>query len=261
MGTSFSLHVFQTSDTTTKFWQLQAIIIAQLCLICSLSIVVAIIHPDHDGRSVKSFQSTLKSSGWIIASTNVFYPDLGDTVAGSCRVITAVHSSSASTVDPLLLKRLPPVSPRPLGEFLWEPFSRPKHAISLTRNNADFGKQENPLTASSPASPQDNTTGIIIKYFLHCPNSDISILAGSEVISANGLCPAFNACPNSKIFQHHFGIEFCHEGCSYIRAILPFEFARCFGFIDQLTYHLSQTPCKFCLESAMPTRTSAWLFK
>jgi hypothetical protein len=39
---------------------------------------------------------------------------------------------------------------------------------------------------------QDKSTGIIIKYFLHCPNSDISILVGLGVISANGLCPAFN---------------------------------------------------------------------
>jgi hypothetical protein len=164
-------------------------------------------------------------------------------------------------VNPLLLKQPPPVSPRPLGKFLWEPFNRPKHAISLTHNNADFGKQENPLMASSPASTQDNSTGIIIKYFLHRPNSDISILVGLEIISADGLCPAFNASPNLNIFQHHFGIEFCHEGHSYIRAISPFEFARCFGFIDQLTYCLSQAPCKFCLDSAMPTRTSAWLFK
>jgi hypothetical protein len=102
------------------------------------------------------------NSGWIIASTNVFYPDLGNTVTGSCHVITAVHSSSASTVDPLLLKRPPLVPPHPLGEFLWEPFNRPEHAISLTRDDADFGKQENPLTASSPASTQDNSTGIII---------------------------------------------------------------------------------------------------
>jgi hypothetical protein len=252
---------FQTSDTTTKFWQIQAIILAQLCLIRSLSFIVAVIHPDHDGRSVKSFQSTMKSSGWIIVSIDVFYPDLGNTVAGSCRVITAVHSSSASTVDPLLLKRPSPVSPRPLGEFLWEAFNWPEQAISLTRNDADFGKQGNPLTASSPALTQDNSTSIIIKYFLHHPNSDISILVGSEVISADGLCPAFNACPNSNIFQHHFGIEFYHEGCSYIRAILPFEFAPCFGFIDQLMYRLSQAPCKFCLDSAMPAHTSAWLFK
>jgi hypothetical protein len=108
---------------------------------------------------------------------------------------------------------------------------------------------------------QDNSTGIIIKYFLHHPNSVISILVGSEVISANGLISAFNACPNSNIFRQHFGIEFCHVGCSYIRAISPFEFALCFGFIDQLTHCLSQAPCKFCLDSAMPVHTSAWLFK
>ncbi len=177
---------FQTSDTTTKIWQLQITIIAQLCIICSLSIVVAIVNPDHDGCSVKSFQSTLKSSGRIIASTNVFYPELGDTVAGSCHVITAVHSSSASTVDPLLFKRPPTVPPRPLGEFLWEPFNQPEHAISLTCDDADFGKQENQLTASSPASMQDNSTKIIIKYFLHCPNSDSSILVGSEVYQPMG---------------------------------------------------------------------------
>ncbi len=117
---------FQTSDTTAKFWQLQATIISQLCLIRSFSIIVAIVHPDQDGRSVKSFQSTLKSSGWIITSTNVFYLDLGNTVAGSCFVITAVHSSSTSMVDPLLLKRPPPMLPRSLGEFLWEPFNWPE---------------------------------------------------------------------------------------------------------------------------------------
>jgi hypothetical protein len=143
-------------------------------------------------------------------------------------------------------------APRSLGDFLWEPFNWPEHAISLTRDDADFGKQENPLTASSPASMQDNSTGIIFKYFLHCPNSDISILIRLEVVSADGLCPAFNACPNSNIFQHHFGIEFCHEGCFYIRAILPFEFSRCFGFIDQLTYRLSQALCKFCLTLPCP---------
>ncbi len=54
-----------------------------------------------------------------------------------------------------------------------------------------------------------------------------------------------------------FRIEFNHEGCSYIRAILPFKFAHCFGFIDQLKYRLSQEPCKFYLDSAMPACTSA----
>ena len=47
---------FQTSEVTTSFWKLQLSIIAQLRLIRSLSIVVAIIVPDHDGRSISVFQ-------------------------------------------------------------------------------------------------------------------------------------------------------------------------------------------------------------
>jgi hypothetical protein len=129
---------------TTSFWKLQATIIAQLHLIQSLSIVVAITHPDHDGCSVKTFLPHLKSSQWILASTDVHYWDLGNTIAGLCCINTAVHSSCASTVDPLLLKWPPPMPPRPLGEFLLEPFNWPEHAISLTRNNANFVKQDNP---------------------------------------------------------------------------------------------------------------------
>jgi hypothetical protein len=120
---------------------------------------------------------------------------------------------------------------------------------------------DNPLKASSPKLTQDNTTGILIRYFLHCPDTNDSVIIGLEVISANGLWSAFKACPNLIIFQTYFGIEFHHEGCSYIRAISPYEFACCSGFIDQLTYCLSQPPCKFCLDSAMPTCTSAWLFE
>ena len=102
------------------------------------------IHPDNDGRSVKTFSSNLKSNGWVLSSTDVFYPDLGDTIAGSCRLIIAIHSSSTSTVNPLLLKRPPSVPTRPLGEF------RPEHAISLARDNADFNKQNSRLKVSNP---------------------------------------------------------------------------------------------------------------
>jgi hypothetical protein len=99
-------------------------------------------HPDHNGRSVKTFSSNLKSNGWVLSSTDVFYPDLGDTIAGSCCLIIAIHSSCTSTVNPLLLKWLPSVPTHLLGEFIWEPFNWPEHAISLARDNADFDKQD-----------------------------------------------------------------------------------------------------------------------
>ncbi len=96
---------------------------------------------------------------------------------------------------------------------------------------------------------------------IHRAGSNNSILFGLDVISVDGLCPAFNACPNLNIFQAYFGVEFHYNGHSYFCAISPFEFLCSFGFIGQLTYCLSQPPYKFSVDAVMPTHTSAWLFK
>jgi hypothetical protein len=133
--------------------------------------------------------------------------------------------------------------------------------ISLARDDADFNKQDSRLKVSTPKLGKNTTSGPIIKYYIHRPDSDDTLSVGSEVLSIDGLCPAFNACPNSNIFQTYFGIEFIHEGHTYIRAISSFEFVCCFNFIDQLTYRLSQPPYKFCVDSAMPACTSEWLLE
>jgi hypothetical protein len=87
------------------------------------------------------------------------------------------------------------------------------------------------------------------------------MLIGLDVIFVDGLCPAFNACPNSNIFQVCFGVKFNYDSHSFICAISPFKFVRCFGFIGQLTYRLSQPPYKFSVDTVMPAHTSAWLFE
>jgi hypothetical protein len=194
---------FQTSKTTTTFWQIQATIISQLRLIWLLLVIIARIHPDHNGRSVKTFSSRLKSNGWVLYSTDVFYPDLGNTntIAGLCHLIIATYSSCTSTVNPLLLKWPPSVPIHPLGEFIWEPFNQPEHAISLARNDADLDKQDSRLKLSTLKLTQNSDRSVIIKYSIHRPDSDDTVLVGSEVISVDGLCPAINACPNWDIFQ------------------------------------------------------------
>jgi hypothetical protein len=87
------------------------------------------------------------------------------------------------------------------------------------------------------------------------------VIVGSEVVSLDRLCPAVNACPNPNIFQHHFRIKVHDKGHSYIRAISLYEFAHCFGFINQMTYHLSHPTYKFVIDAAMPARTLAWLLE
>ena len=122
---------FKDSDTTSTFWQLQAAIIAQLRSIRNLQLFVRIVIPDHDGKCVKSFTGTLKRAGWVLSSSNVSFPDIGDSVAGECRFIIGVHTSSTSVVEPLMLTMPPATSCKRVSDFLWEPFNKPDHAVSL----------------------------------------------------------------------------------------------------------------------------------
>jgi hypothetical protein len=125
----------------------------------------------------------------------------------------------------------------------------------------DFMRQDVKFTATLPPSTFIHSPGITLKYFLHGCHLDESMLAGAAVILSDGLCPPFDASPNTNLFQHLFGIEFNYDNHSRVRGILPFEFARPFGFVDDLTYRLSQPANKFSLDAAVPARTSAWLFE
>jgi hypothetical protein len=155
----------------------------------------------------------------------------------------------------------PPFIPRPLGLSLWEPFNRTEHSVSLAMGNVDFMHQGVKFTATLPPLTFIHLPGVLLKYFLHGCHLDESMLAGAAVVPSDGLCPPFDAGPNKNLFQHLFGIEFNYKNHSRVRGILPFEFACWFGFIDDLTYRLSQPANKFSLDAAVPARTSAWLFE
>ncbi len=216
---------FTNSNATSTFWQLQSTIVAQLHSLRDLQVVVAIIHPDHNGQSIKSFVTSLKPKDWKISQTDVSFPEQGDTIAGTCQVIIGVHSSSASTIKPLLLKEPPPTPPCPIGLSIWEPFNRPEHLVSLAKDDDDFIRQDVRFTATSPKIPSESATGVHIKYFLHHFGADEACLSGSSIVSTTGLCPPFDACSNTNIFQHLSGIEFAYKNHTHVRVISPFEFA------------------------------------
>jgi hypothetical protein len=62
------------------------------------------------------------------------------------------------------------------------------------------------------------------------------------------------------MFQHLVGIEFHFNNHTRVRGLSPFKFAWCFGFVDNLTYRPSHPACKFALDAAIPSHTSAWIF-
>ena len=80
------------------------------------------------------------------------------------------------------------------------------------------------------------------------------------MLSPDSLCPPFDSSSCANLFRNHFGVEFHDDGHTFIRAISPFEFTSCFGFMDALRYTLSQPGNWFALDAGVPSLTSGWVF-
>jgi hypothetical protein len=223
---------------------------------------VAIVIQDHDGRCIKMFIKGLEAAHWIVKSREVSYPEIGDSVADSCLVITAVHSSCSSTVKPVILKTPPSTNPSPIGLFIWEPFNRPEHSLCYGKDDKKFNKDDaSMMTVSTPKLAESTKSPCpMIKYHLHRQDANGSIFAGSSILLADSLCPPFEACPNQNMFQQFFGIEFHFEGHTYVRAISAYEFTCCFRLMEKLQYRLSHANYKHGLDASMPSKTLAWIF-
>jgi hypothetical protein len=234
-----SIHI--GNKVTTNFWKQQLAIIMQLRLIRNLLVIIAIVMPDHNGRSVKSFIWGLSTAHWKVSLQDILYPEISDSIVNSCRIIIAIHSSSAPVVEPTVLKTPPAVQPRPIASYLWELFNRTEQSLCFGPDDSNFNKDEAlRMTASMPKPAKlGGTPPITILYHLHCADADATILAGSSVLLQSSLCPPFKAFPTRNLFQHLFGIKFHFDSHTYVHAILNFEFAHCFNLIENIQYCLS----------------------
>jgi hypothetical protein len=130
------------------------------------------------------------AANWKVSSREVSYQDIGDSIADSCTIIIAIHSSCASNVEPITLKTPPSVTPRPIGAFVWEPFNRIEHSLSPGRDDEEFDSKKMITTIPKPIASQQSR-GVTVKYHLHRANSDATILAGSSVLSSG------------EVYAHH----------------------------------------------------------
>jgi hypothetical protein len=253
---------FRTSDITNAFWQLQVQIVAQLRLIRSLSVIVAVVIPDLDGAATRKFIQGLESAHWMISTQKVHYVDIGDSVDDSCIIITAVHTSCASNVDKPSLILPPKCDPKPIGDYIHTPFNTPQHSVCYSRDDTLFNSDgECTMTCADPQKCETMIPpGIRHAYSLHRVGDQLATTAGAMVLSSSSLCPPFDWGSTQNMFQHLFGIEFHHDGHTYVRPISTFEFTRCFNLIDNIQYRLCHADYKFALDAAMPAFTSAWLF-
>ncbi len=161
---------------------------------------MGVVIPDHDCCAVSAFVQSLNATHWKVTSWVVYYPNIGNSIADLCTIMTAIHTSCASTVNPIELKTPPPTLSRPLSSFLWEQFNRPKHSVCLNCYDSCFNKDDSPkmvVIGPCPASELGHP-GICILYHLDRDNSDSLILAGSSVLSHGSLCLQIEPCSNQN---------------------------------------------------------------
>ena len=109
-------HRYASTKPTTRFLDIQCNIVRQMHIIRSLSLVVAFVHPDNDGRAVTTaFIKRLSADGWIFNDTSIDYGSYGDTIPGNSRLIVGVHSNTEERCKAFELKTPPPTPPRPLA--------------------------------------------------------------------------------------------------------------------------------------------------
>jgi len=197
-------HRYQNSKPATAFWSLQGSIVAQLHIIRRLNLIVVFVHPDHDGRLVAKFMKTLTSSGWVISSTKISFPDLGDSIVGTTTVLIGVHDSTESKVNAVSLCTPPSPSPLPLAAFVWEPFNCKEYSVSFGKDDESFSSEgNNGVRATVPSSSVASCipSGVKVLYFLHRRDDDMDCIAGASVLSQESLCLPYDCSPNTNLFR------------------------------------------------------------
>ena len=261
-------HDLSSASNVSAFWQIQASLVVQLRSIRNLPLFVAIISHHATSRAITVFCNTLSDSDWVISSTDLYFPDYGDSVAGSARLLIGVHRLSTDSVAPVHLPTPPRTRPPPLGSFVWSPFNTRLYAVSYAKSSAKFGQSSDdfggqPTLIASEPKPSATTSRLssLVKYCLHPRDADPSSQVGSDVMSLDHLCPPYSTSSTTgNIFQHSFGIEFRCDDDICVRPFSPFEFCRCFDLSDDLTYRLSHADHTGRLDGALPGRTSQFIF-
>jgi hypothetical protein len=97
--------------------------------------------------------------------------------------------SSASVVEPLILKTPPEICPKRIALYLWEPFNQPEHSLCFGWDDNNFNKDDTTqMVVSAPTlAESDGIPHVSIKYSLHHAGKDATILAGLSILSISGL--------------------------------------------------------------------------
>ena len=85
-------HRFRKRETEHTFWTVQSAIIRALRAKRGLQIFWVSIHPSCDMALANGFVRSTSRTGWIVSTTSVYFPDMGDSVADSSTFLVGVST-------------------------------------------------------------------------------------------------------------------------------------------------------------------------
>ena len=252
-------HRFLNRETEKKFWTVQAAIVRALRQKRGLVTLWAFVHPSCDLVLAAGFRRAIQRTGWVVSVTDIYYPDMGDAVADSGMFFLGIHKGASENKSPINVTFPPASQPKSLASFVYAPFNKREHAVSLSPHHPDFassGCVSSPPVATATPTRQHRAK---CTCTLHRNGDDKMVSAGAGVYDISGLCPPFCS-SNSNAFASTFGIEFEDDDATFIRPVSAYEVACCFQLSNDLTHVISH-PENFCLlDCGVPSITSRVLF-
>ena len=82
------------------------------------------VHPSCDMTMAVGFRHAVQRTGWTFSTTDVYYPDVGDTVADSGTFFVGVHKQASMDHSAIAVPFPPATKPKPLASFVYAPFDK-----------------------------------------------------------------------------------------------------------------------------------------
>ncbi|KAL3787769.1 LOW QUALITY PROTEIN: hypothetical protein HJC23_009820, partial [Cyclotella cryptica] len=204
-----------------------------------------------------SFHETLKQDLWITSTTSLQFPTFGDSIDDTATALLGVHRSTQSSVDALYINTPPQARCRTIHDLIHTPFNESTYAVSFARSHMNRMSANDTLVAIDPVPvpPPTSRYHSTRLYNLLPVKCEHDTTIGAGVFDTSHLFPPLDP-QNDNLFGQSFGIEFDCMDARLVRPISPYEFAKGFGYSDQLTRKLAERSYYLLLDG-IPALTSS----
>ena len=173
------------------------------------------------------FCHAIQRTGWVVSTTDVYYPGMVDTVADSGMFFLGMHKGASVDKNPIDVTFLPVAQLKSPGLFSYAPFNKREHAFSLSPHHADFPSLGCVASASIATAKPTHPHRAKCTYTIHRKGNDTMVSAGAGVYDISGLYPPFCS-SNSNGSASTFDVKFEDKSASFIRPVLAYEVVCCF---------------------------------